>query len=112
MIQRRAGLALRTLQQCRAGLRRALHEGLYYGVIERNAGALTRLLVVQPLPTKTSTAKGTRRASVCRRAWLVLISQLLVATGFRASDMPRLSWEDVEERPLTVPCRLEHVGGE
>lgn len=108
-------LAPRTLQQCRAILRRALQDAVRDGLVSRNAAALARPVSVPPPATSTWTLEEARQfLAATRTHWLWPLFALALATGMRQGELLGLSWEDVdvERGVLVVRWQLQHVDGQ
>lgn len=109
-----AGLSPRTVDYCRAVLRRALNQALRWGLVARNVATLVdppkqsrpspRFLTPAEARVFLETVKGDR---------LEVLYTVALAIGLRQGEALGLVWEDVdlEAGTLTVRYALQRVGG-
>ena len=108
-------LAPRTLQQCRAVLRRALQDAVRDGLCVRNAAALARPVAVPPPATTWWDAGEAQRFLVAARDhWLWPLFAVTLSLGLRQGEALGLSWEDVDLDAGLVVIRwqLQQVKGQ
>jgi integrase len=109
------GLAARTVQHCRAVLRRALQDALRDGLVSRNAAALARPVSVPPPATSTWTLEEAQQfLAATRTHWLWPLFALTLSLGLRQGEVLGLAWEDVdvERGLLMVRWQLQFVNGQ
>lgn len=109
------GYAPRTLQRCRAVLRRILQDALRDGLVSRNAAALARPVAVPPPSVAVWQPEEAQRfLAVAADHWLGPLYQFLLATGLRIGEALGLAWEDVDVDAglVTVRYQLQQVAGQ
>jgi integrase len=109
-----SGRAPATVQQLRAILRRALSYAERWGLVAKNAAALTdrpqgTRVRVQPL---TPAQAGALWEALSGERWGTAY-RMALATGLRAGELLGLRWSDVawERQELTVAQQLVRLGG-
>jgi len=108
-------LAPRTLQQCRAVLRRILQDAVRDGLCARNAAALARPVPVPPPATSAWTPDEAQRfLRATSDHWLWPLFALTLSLGLRQGEALGLAWEDVDLDAglVVVRWQLQQVNGQ
>jgi integrase len=108
------GLSARTVQYCRAVLRKALNQAVKYGMVKRNAAAMTeapKVVRAEISPYSPEQARAFLEAVKGDR--LEALFTVAVALGLRQGEILGLRWGDVDldGACLSVRCQLQRVDG-
>lgn len=109
-----AGLSPRTVHHIRACLRSALNRAMRWGLVSRNAAALTDPPKVPYVEVQPLTPDQARRfIEAVRGDRLEALYVVALATGMRQGELLGLAWDDVDLAggSLTVRHALQRVGG-
>lgn len=93
-----AGLAPRTVEYCRAVLRRALNQALIWGEVHRNVATLVTLPRKDRAErTVLSAIQAKLFIEACHGEKLGSLFVFAIATGMRKGELLGLKWSDVDE---------------
>lgn len=111
-LERKSGLSPRSASHVRAVLRNALGRAERYGLVERNAAALTEAVQVPNRERQVLTmAEARALAAALRGHRLEAAFALAMTLGLRQSEMLGLRWQDVQGPSLRVEQTLHRAEG-
>jgi integrase len=110
----KAGLSGRSIQRIRAVLRIALNQAIKWGLVVRNAAALTEPPRVEKYEVQPITPEEARRfLETIAGDRLEALFTVALALGLRRGEALGLRWQDIdfEQSVLRVNCSLQRFGG-
>jgi integrase len=112
---RESGLSARTVQYCRAVLRKALNQAVRDGLVSRNVAALTEPPKVEHPEISPYTPEQARALlEAVRGDRLEALFTVAVSLGLRQGEIFGLRWGDIDlqRATLTVRYAMQRIGGE
>lgn len=112
--KRKAGLSARRVQYLRACLRTALNQALRWGLVSRNAAALTNPPKMERYEIRPWTIQQARAFLEYTKAdRLQALYALALATGARQGELLALRWEhvDLEAGTVRIEGTLQRIDG-
>lgn len=112
--QSAAGLAPKTVQNCRAVLRRALGQAMKWGLVSRNVATLAeppRSMKAAVTPLTAAQARAFIAATAADR--LGPLFHVAIASGLRQGELLGLRWRDVDllEGTINVRHAMQRIDG-